>query len=151
MANGGPAPGWYPDPNGLQRWWDGEAWTAFTAPVAPAQAADPRSLALLAYLGALLAGLLVPLIVWLTAGKTDPFVRHHALEALNFQLTVVVIGFAAMAVFVVGLITIIVPILVFVALMVGWVLMVVWTIQGAVASYRGEWWVYPWNIRFIKG
>ena len=27
-----PAPGWYPDASGVQRWWDGTAWTEHTAP-----------------------------------------------------------------------------------------------------------------------
>ncbi|AVM01960.1 hypothetical protein C6V83_02610 [Gordonia iterans] len=31
--------GWYPDPNGalLQRYWDGAAWTEYTAPMVPGQ------------------------------------------------------------------------------------------------------------------
>lgn len=154
-VSSGTPPGWYPDPTGTQRWWDGEQWTVYTPPAGPVGpttgAPDPRSLALLAYLGTFIAGLLVPLVIWLTSGRTDPFVRHHALEALNFQLTMLVIGFGGMAVFVVGLVTIVVPIAVFALLMVGWVLAIVWTIMGAVAAYRGEWWTYPWNIRFLKG
>jgi len=37
MSNGGAPPGWYPDPSGsgLQRYFDGNAWTAHTAPVTP--------------------------------------------------------------------------------------------------------------------
>jgi hypothetical protein len=27
-----PPPGWYPDPTGVTRWWDGGAWSSFTAP-----------------------------------------------------------------------------------------------------------------------
>lgn len=34
-ASATPAPGWYPDASGVQRWWDGTAWTEHTAaPVA---------------------------------------------------------------------------------------------------------------------
>ncbi|WP_228992410.1 DUF2510 domain-containing protein [Streptomyces sp. DH8] len=37
-------PGWYPDTGvpGLERWWDGTAWTAHTRPPAAAHAAPPR-------------------------------------------------------------------------------------------------------------
>lgn len=28
-------PGWYPDAGGTQRYWDGQAWTAHTAPPGP--------------------------------------------------------------------------------------------------------------------
>jgi TM2 domain-containing membrane protein YozV len=35
-----PPPGWYPDANGLQRWWDGNAWGVY-APLAPTQPAPP--------------------------------------------------------------------------------------------------------------
>jgi Protein of unknown function (DUF2510) len=28
-------PGWYPDAAGTQRYWDGQAWTAHTAPPGP--------------------------------------------------------------------------------------------------------------------
>jgi hypothetical protein len=37
-----PPPGWYSDPHGAQRWWDGQAWTSHVAePVAPVPVAAP--------------------------------------------------------------------------------------------------------------
>ena len=36
MANQYP-PGWYPDAQGVTRWWDGTQWTAHTQPAAPQQ------------------------------------------------------------------------------------------------------------------
>jgi len=30
-----PAPGWYPTPDGQQRYWDGHRWTEHVAPIAP--------------------------------------------------------------------------------------------------------------------
>ncbi|MDQ1246589.1 MAG: hypothetical protein QG597_957 [Actinomycetota bacterium] len=42
-VNTAAAPGWYPDPqhHGTQRYWNGESWTAQTAPLAPPQATPP--------------------------------------------------------------------------------------------------------------
>jgi hypothetical protein len=31
------APGWYPDPSGAQRYWDGQQWLALPPPAAPAE------------------------------------------------------------------------------------------------------------------
>ncbi|MEM9894628.1 MAG: DUF2510 domain-containing protein, partial [Actinomycetota bacterium] len=46
MSNaGGPAAGWYPDSSnpGMERWWDGQAWSQQTRPVgAPPPGPGPR-------------------------------------------------------------------------------------------------------------
>lgn len=39
-----PAPGWYPDGSGGQRWWDGTTWTQHTAPASAAAAAAAQPL-----------------------------------------------------------------------------------------------------------
>ena len=92
-------PGWYPDPGGspAHRYWDGTRWTdALSSAIPPAgpQNArdDSRNFALAAHLSALLSIFFVgfsfigPLVIYLMK-KDDPFVRGHASEALNFNLS----------------------------------------------------------------
>lgn len=58
-----PAPGWYPDAQGITRWWDGTAWGAAqqATPAAPAAAVpagyQPKSRMAAGILGILLGGL----------------------------------------------------------------------------------------------
>ena len=92
QASGSPPPGWYPDPNGQSRWWDGQAWGAAAAtpaavPGTPTAPSDARSMAMLSHLLGIFTGFLGPLVIYLMNGRKDPFVRHHASEALNFQIT----------------------------------------------------------------
>src|SRR5262245_21251917 len=95
-AAGRPPPGWYPDPHGQVRWWDGHGWTDQTQ-LTPG-AAGPgmamygpggpnKTLATVAHLGGLVGGFVTPLVVYLIDGGKDRFVRHNAAEALNFQIT----------------------------------------------------------------
>src|SRR5579862_5667026 len=61
---------------------------------------EERFIALLAHLLGLLISFFVdplfafagPLIVLLVKGKESPFVRHHAKEALNYQITVAILS-----------------------------------------------------------
>jgi uncharacterized Tic20 family protein len=78
-------PGWYPAADGRMWWWDGYRWSA--PPAAPA-GSDDRVWAVLSHL-AFFCGVLVigPLGVRLTVGRRDAFIREHATEALNAQLT----------------------------------------------------------------
>jgi hypothetical protein len=141
-------PGWYPDPNGQMRWWDGRQW----GQVAQGQAAattgattgtDPKTMAMLAQLLGIFTGFLGPLIIYLTNGEKDPFVRHHSAEALNFQITLV-IGYIASVVLMLVLIG-------FVTLFVVGIGGLVLMIMATVAANRGEWYRYPVNIRIVPG
>jgi TM2 domain-containing membrane protein YozV len=42
MPQNAPA-GWYPQPDGTERWWDGQAWTAHSRPVPPPPTAPAPS------------------------------------------------------------------------------------------------------------
>jgi uncharacterized Tic20 family protein len=149
-TGGNPPPGWYPDPDGQVRWWDGQQWGQaqgqMPQPAAGAQTGggtDPKTLAMLAHLLGLLTGFLGPLIIYLVSGDKDPFVRHHAAEALNFQLTVL-IGYLVSAV----LMIILIGFLTFFAI---WVAAIALSIIAAIAANRGEWYRYPISIRMVPG
>lgn len=139
----GPAPGWYPDPQGQLRWWDGQQW-GVVAPARPVGGGgDERNLATLAQVLAIFTGFLGPLVIYLMARDDQPFVKHHAAEALNFQITVliaVVVSFVLIFVLV-GIVLL--PLVGLGAL--------VFEIIASVAASRGEWYRFPINIRMVSG
>ena len=167
-AGSGPAPappGWYPDHTGQLRWWTGSVWGVYAhsaAPVAvptgppypgavPGARSDATTLAMLAHLGQLVGGFIIPLVLYLTAGRDDPFVRHHAAEALNFSITYVIAFMGCFVLFFVGLVLwplLIAVVMAFFALAIGHLALL---ITGAVKAYNGEWWRYPVNIRLVSG
>lgn len=153
------APGWYTDPAGSAslRFWDGRRWTdALSAAVPPAAPTnrrdDSRGWALAAHLSAPLALFVAlpplgPLVVYLVK-KDDPFVRRHAAEALNFNLSFLlyasVVGaftfallFIFWGVFLVSLLS---------AIALVWVICVC---VAAVRAGQGEDYRYPLTIRFL--
>lgn len=138
-----PPPGWYPDPSGQQRWWDGQQWGVYASQQPSTGGTDPRTMAMLAHLLGIFTGFLGPLVIYLVNGDRDPYVRHHAAEALNFQLSVLI---ATIASFIL-MFVLIGFVLIFVVMISALVL----AIMGTIASYRGEWWKYPVNIRMVSG
>ncbi len=153
-ATGQTQPGWYPDPGtGQLRWWDGQTWGQFQqAAAAPAMATtsgDPKNTAALAhYLG---AGLLLftcylnfvgPLIIYSGQGKNDPFIRDQAAEALNFQLTVLIAAIISSVLIVVLIGLVLLPIVGLCGVIFG--------VMGGMAASRGEWYRYPFSIKFVK-
>ena len=106
------------------------------------RSSDDTVWALLAHLSFFVIGLIGPLIVMLTKGKESPFVRGHAVEALNFHISVLI---AVLVSFV----------LVF--LIIGFVLLpvviigaMVLTVIAAVAAGGGKPYRYPVNLRLVK-
>ena len=151
-------PGWYPDPYGGPsfRYWDGTRWTeALSSAIPPAASAasDTTTWAMAAHLTAL-AALFVgfpfvgPLVVYLTK-KENPFVRRHAAEALNFNLSIMLYTIVLAVVTFVLLFVLVGVLLIplFVALFVGWI---VFVIVASVAASRGEEYRYPLTIRFVS-
>lgn len=161
-------PGWYPDYYGTWRWWDGNAWgpaapPAYYAPPAPA-------LAVISHLSILAGqlGIILPIVFLVTEGKKDLFTKHHATEALNFQLTFLLVSVVAMVLYVVaffssfGLFTSTgdaaefgplfgVFVFMWVAIFAISITALVLAIIGGVRAGRRRWWRYPISIRFVSG
>ena len=150
-------PGWYPDPHGGPsfRYWDGTRWTdALSSAIPPAAtaASDTTTWAMAAHLTAL-AAILVglpfigPLIIYLVK-KDNPFVRRHAAEALNFNLSIMlytlILGIVTGILLFVLVGVLLLPL--FLVLFAAWVVLV---IVAAVAAGRGEEYRYPLTIRFV--
>ena len=163
------------------RWWDGTGWTAHVGgqpwqtmgpggtplrvdysnqPWSHDPASD-RSTGLVANLIAMLGGIIGTGIFYAVTKERSQFVRHHATEALNFTITLMLVSLvvpvAMMALFAGGLFAfgdgvafggfvLMFPLVIAVAL-AGIVL----PIMAMVAANRGEWYRYPLIFRFVAG
>ena len=122
--------------------------------------ADERLWALFAHLSILLGGLVTsgwgfsigcflgPLVIWIIKKDTMPFVNDQAKEALNFAITLSIIGFALLMVTILSLgigALLTIPLLLFVGL--GALVLV---IIAAVKSNEGVAYRYPLTIRLVK-
>lgn len=103
-----------------------------------------------AHWGALVAGvatsgllpIVVPLVVMLTKGNESPFIRRHAVESLNFQISMTIY-------MVVSLLLMLVLIGFLTALAVG-ITWLVCTIIAAIKANNGEDYRYPLTIRLVS-
>ncbi len=102
--------------------------------------------ALWCYVGSLLGGFLVPMIIYFVKKKDSPYVRYHAAQALNFGLTQLIVAFGwivpiviiALVTHLPALLVLILPVYLY-ELVAPWV----WMIMGEIKSNRGEWWRIP--------
>jgi uncharacterized Tic20 family protein len=109
---------------------------------APPPSQDERNLALWTHLGGFLTSFILPLILWQMNRDKSRFVSRHAVEALNFQIALVIyyLVCAALMLVLIGFL------LIFVLL----AFEIVVIIQGCMAAGRGEMYRYPMSIRFVK-
>jgi uncharacterized Tic20 family protein len=141
-----PPPGsWQPPPGpyGQQPW----------GPAPGLSPQEERTWAMFAHIGALIAGVvgfafLGPLIVMLTQGNKSGFVRRHAVESLNFQLTLLI----ALAVGIgVSILTLGLALLVFIPVLIfGGIAALVLVIIAGIAANNGQDYRYPVNLRMVK-
>jgi uncharacterized Tic20 family protein len=102
--------------------------------------------ALWCYVGALLGGFLVPLILYFVKKNDSTFVRFHAAQSLNFALTQMIVAFGYIVPIVIIAIATDTPAVLALILPAYLYLLVspwVWMIMGAIKSGRGEWWRMP--------
>lgn len=103
---------------------------------------DENTWAALAHFGGIVLGFLAPLIVMLVKGPESPRVRSNAVEALNFQISIMIY-------MVISMILVIVLIGFLTAIATGVAALVLSIIAG-VKALGGEDYRYPLTIRLVK-
>lgn len=102
---------------------------------------DETTWGMLAHLSIFALGIIGPIILMVTKGNQSPYIRYHAVEALNFHLTLLIVVFVCILTF-----FLIVPLLlVFVAEIGAMILAVI----AAMAANRGETYRYPMTWRMV--
>ncbi len=133
-----------------------QPWAAQPAgpvPMTPADETTWSTVGHLSWIAGSFLGLpfLAPLVLFLVLRERGPFVRHHAAEALNFQLSLLLYGLGVAAVG--GILTLVTfGLLAPVWALAGGALVVVGvvlTVLAAVAASRGQWYRYPLTVRFV--
>lgn len=112
------------------------------APTVQSAGKDDNNMAMLAHLLGIFTGFIGALVIWLIKKDDSPFVEDQGKEALNFQITVVLVYLigGVTSCIVVGLII----------LPAAWIANLVLCIMGAVAASKGQAYRYPFAIRLIK-
>ena len=103
---------------------------------------DEKNVALLSHVLTLLVGFIAPLVIYLVKREESDYVRDHAVESLNFQLslTIYIIACFPLMLVIVGI---------FLAIGLG-IMALVTVIIATVKASEGKTYRYPLTIRFIK-
>lgn len=119
--------------------------TASVPPAPPVGASqEDKTLAMLTHLSGIILSFIVPLIIWLTnKDKADKgFLNDQAKEALNFQITLLIV-------YVVGTILTVILIGALINL-VAWLACIILSILAALKANEGVAYRYPFALRLIK-
>lgn len=103
---------------------------------------DEKTMALLAHILTIVSGFLAPLIIYLIKKDESAYVKKHAMESLNFQISIAIYFFASFILMfvIIGIFTMIaVAILNFVC-----------AIIATVQANEGKFFKYPLTIRLLK-
>ncbi len=118
---------------------------------------EERTWAMAAHVGALVTawfalGLIAPLVVLVVRGGSSDFVRRHAVESLNFQISLLIYSaVGGVVAFILTIVTLGVGLLVIVPLVIAIaVLLLIFVIQAGVKANSGDEYRYPLTIRFIR-
>ena len=112
-----------------------EPWTGATK-------ADDKTMGLLCHILGWLTSFVGPLILWVVKKDDSKFVEANAKEALNFQLSLIILWFLGVATSCIGV--------GFVILAAAWVVDIVFSIIAAMKANNMIVYRYPLAIRLIK-
>jgi uncharacterized Tic20 family protein len=104
---------------------------------------DERTMAVLSHVLTFVAGFLAPLIIYLLKKDESAFVREHAKESLNFQISIFIYAMISVVLifaFFIGIL----------GLIVLGILSFVTVIIGTIKASEGKPYRYPLCIRIIK-
>lgn len=116
--------------------------------------ADDRVWAMLAHLSAAIAAVVSagwltiagPLIVWLAKKDSSPFVRNAAAGAFNFTLTMWLVSLIGWIL----TITVVGAVVGIPMIIIGSLGSIVLGVVGAIKSWGGETYTYPWQLRVLR-
>jgi uncharacterized membrane protein len=117
----------------------GDPATGEPATGEPVREADVTS-ASYAYLGAILSGPVIPLVVYLVGRRRSPFLRAHTAMALNLSLTGILYGLCCLilcGLLLLDSVTVALGVAIPVAVVI-WLCMLRYLIRGFAAANRGE-------------
>ncbi len=107
----------------------------------PVNPSDERLWATMAHAGALVAGFVAPLVIYLVYKDRSPFIRRHAAQALNFHIMMLLGLMVTWVLMFVVIGVLLLPLIVLAALIV--------PIVAAVAANRGEEFSYPLTPQMV--
>mgnify|MGYP006157218701 FL=1 len=106
--------------------------------------AEDKTLALITHLSGIIAGFIVPLIIWLI-NKDKPeksWLTDQSKEALNFQITLLLAYIVCMVLTIVFIGALLMPLV--------WIASLIFMILAGVAANKGENYRYPVTLRLIS-
>ncbi len=103
---------------------------------------DETTWSMLSHLGGIVLGFLAPLIIMLTKGNESPYTKRHAVEALNFQITLIIGYFVAFVLTFVVIGIVLFPLL--------YIANIVFCIIAGMAANKGQDYKYPFTLRLVK-
>jgi uncharacterized Tic20 family protein len=109
--------------------------------VQPLSADEERLWGMLCHLSYFVFGIIAPLVIMLTLGNRSQYVRYHAVEALNFHITMWIAGLVCALAILLVIGVVLLPL----ALLFG----AVFSIIGGVQAYQGQYYRYPLTLRLI--
>jgi uncharacterized Tic20 family protein len=103
---------------------------------------DDKTWGMFAHLSCVIGGWILALVVYVTQKDKSPWVRKHAVDALNWHLTKLIISFIC-----IPLIFVIIGYLLILAL---FVVSLVYGINGAMKANAGQEHSYPFSFKFVS-
>jgi uncharacterized protein len=108
------------------------------SPLSP-PTSDEKTMGILSHILCLVAGFIAPLVIYLIKKDESAYVRAHAKESLNFQITIFIV-------YIILFISVIGILLMWVVYLLSLVLIIVATIKAS----ENKLYKYPINFRLIK-